>query len=484
MVCNASCIHPTTGAAPNTFMSAIQFFATAQCLIQNKDWPPEAELHDLEEYDFIIVGAGTAGSILANRLSEIKTWNVLLLEAGGNPPIESEIPNLLRSLLGTKFDWQYTTVNNGLTNQAYKGGNVKWPRGKMLGGSGSINVMAYVQGHPLDYQSWFNEGNTEWHPDIVKQYLKKAESLQDPIRLKIPKVYNHYGHNGPLVVNAFNGTDECLVLDLLSALNEIGIKNVDDLNTADNVGSSKFIATVNEGKRVSTATAYLNPIARHRKNLKIVKNSFVTKIVLDGRSVRGVEVFYRGKMLTLKAKHEVIISAGSIDTPQLLLLSGIGPEKHLTEKNIKTVINLPMVGQNLHDHTQVPILLFADKPVKPDQATKSFESLRYLYDRQGYLASANYHDVAGFYSKDPKATYPDFQTIIFINKKNDEETIKQFASRFVKTVENSILKQSNQKFLFDFIIVGAGSAGSQIVDWNVLLLEAGGNPPVESDVSS
>ncbi|KAJ8728001.1 hypothetical protein PYW08_016386 [Mythimna loreyi] len=352
MACNASCIHPTTGAAPNTFMSAIQFFATAQCLIQNKDWPPKAELHDSEEYDFIIVGAGTAGSILANRLSEIEDWNVLLLEAGGNPPIESEIPNLLRSLLGTKFDWQYTTVNNGLTNQAYKGGNVKWPRGKMLGGSSSINYMAYVQGHPLDYQSWFNEGNTEWHPDIVKQYFKKAESLQDPIRLKIPEVYNHYGHNGPLVVNAFNGTDECLVEGLLSALNEIGIKNVDDLNTANNVGSSKFIATVNEGKRVSTATAYLNPIARHRKNLKIVKNSFVTKIVLDGRNVRGVEVDYRGKMLTLKAKHEVIISAGSIDTPQLLMLSGIGPEKHLAEKNIKTVINLPMVGQNLHDHTQ------------------------------------------------------------------------------------------------------------------------------------
>ncbi|KAJ8730241.1 hypothetical protein PYW07_017279 [Mythimna separata] len=447
MISNGSCMYPTTGAAPNTFMSAIQFFATAQCLIPNKDWPPEAELHDSEVYDFIIVGAGTAGSILANRLSEIEEWSVLLLEAGGDPPIESEIPRLATSLYGTEFDWQYTTVNNGLTNQANKGGNVKWPRGKMLGGSGSMNVMAYVQGHPLDYMSWFNEGNIEWHPDIVKQYFKKAESLQDPVRLKIPTVYNHYGHNGPLVLSAFNGTDDNLVVNILSAFDEIGIKNVDDLNTANNVGSSRFISTVNEGKRVNSATAYLNPIARQRKNLKIVKKSFVTKIILDGRSACGVEVDHYGNKLTLKAKHEVILSAGSIDTPKLLMLSGVGPRKHLAEKNIKTVLDSPMVGQNLHDHTMVPILIFADKPEGPDQATKSFESIRYLYDSQGYLSSVNYHDVSGFYSANPNATYPDFQSVILVSKKNDE-SIKSFASGFVKSVENSILKQSVNKSLF------------------------------------
>ncbi|KAJ8730240.1 hypothetical protein PYW07_017278 [Mythimna separata] len=126
---NQTCLHPTTGAAPDIFMSAIQFFATAQCLIQTKDWPPEAKLKESEDFDFIIVGAGTAGSVLANRLSEIKNWKVLLLEAGENPPVESDIPNLATNLYGTKYDWQYTTENNGLSNQAYKDGKVTWPRG-------------------------------------------------------------------------------------------------------------------------------------------------------------------------------------------------------------------------------------------------------------------------------------------------------------------------------------------------------------------
>ncbi|KAJ8730239.1 hypothetical protein PYW07_017277 [Mythimna separata] len=166
----------TTGAAPNNFLSSIQFFVTAQCLIQTKDWPPETELEDLEAFDFIIVGAGTAGSIMANRLSEIENWKVLLLEAGGNPPIESEIPRFAHNAFGPKFDWQYTTVNNGVTNQAHKYGKVPWPRGKMLGGSGSMNVMAYAQGHPHDYQSWFDEGNIEWHPDIVLKNISQQRT--------------------------------------------------------------------------------------------------------------------------------------------------------------------------------------------------------------------------------------------------------------------------------------------------------------------
>ncbi|KAJ8728006.1 hypothetical protein PYW08_016391 [Mythimna loreyi] len=207
------------------------------------------------------------------------------------------------------------------------------------------------------------------------------------------------------------------------------------------------MSTVDNGKRVSTATAYLDPLTQSRKNLKIVKNSFVTKVVMDGRHARGVEVDHHGKKLTLKANHEVILSAGSVNTPKLLMLSGIGPKEHLSAKNIETIIDSPMVGQNLHDHTMVPILIFADKPEAPDQATKSFESLRYLYDRQGYLSAESYDDVTGFYSAKSDASYPDFQSVISLSKKN-EESIKTFASDFVECVENSILEQSVNKSLF------------------------------------
>lgn len=319
----------------------------------------------------------------------------------------------------------------------------------MLGGGSSINVMAYVQGHPLDYLSWYNEGNIEWHPDIVQQYFRKAENLRDPIRSNNPAVYNHYGHDGPIHLSSFNYTDCKLRESILSAYDEIGISNVDDLNTVNNLGSGRFMSTASEGKRVSTATAYLNPIARSRKNLKIVKNAFVTNIVFDGIDARGVEVDLNGGRLRIKSKREVILSAGSIDTPQLLMLSGIGPEEHLTEKNIKTVIDSPMVGQNLHDHTVVPILIIADEPEPVDEATKNFEALRYIYDRHGYLAAHSYNEVGAFYSADPYASYPDFQAVMTIYKKN-EATIKNFASAFVESAENSILKQSVNKAVFQF----------------------------------
>ncbi|XP_047024159.1 ecdysone oxidase-like [Helicoverpa zea] len=446
MFSNEACIAPTTGAGPSTFLSAIEFFLAAQCMVQTKNWPVGAEVQDSEEYDFVIVGGGTAGSVLANRLTEVEDWSVLLIEAGGNPPIESEVPGLSTNLYGSDFDWKYATVNNGITNQVYKGGNVQWPRGKMLGGSSAMNVMAYVQGNPHDYQTWYDDGNTEWHPDIVRKYTKISESLQDPVLLRNRVVKNHYGCCGPVTVNTFNVTNTTVYDGLLSALDEIGMKNVPDLNTVGNLGSGRFRSTASNGKRVSAATAYLNPIAGFRKNLKIVKKTFATKILFHEKKAWGVRVDHNGTKLTIKAKREIIISAGSINTPQLLMLSGIGPKKHLADKNIEPILDSPMVGQNLHDHTTVMIPVFADEPEKSDDATKYFETIRYLYDRQGYLGRHVYGDITAFYSERRNASYPDFQALIIVNKKNDE-SIKSFAAEFVQSVENSILKQSQNKAL-------------------------------------
>ncbi|PZC86308.1 hypothetical protein B5X24_HaOG211469 [Helicoverpa armigera] len=316
----------------------------------------------------------------------------------------------------------------------------------MLGGSSAMNVMAYVQGNPHDYQSWYDEGNTEWHPNIVRKYFKKSESFQDPVLLRNRVVKHHYGCCGPLTVNTFNVTNTTVYDGLLSALDEIGIKNVIDLNTVGNLGSGRFRSTASNGKRVSTATAYLNPIAGFRKNLKVVKKTFATKILFNGKKAWGVRVDHKGGELTLKARREIIISAGTINTPQLLMLSGIGPKKHLVDKSIEPILDSPMVGQNLHDHTTVIIPVFADEPEDSDEATKYFETIRYLYDRQGYLGRHVYGDITAFYSEKRNASYPDFQAIIIVNKKNDE-SIKSFASGYVKSVENSILKQSRNKAL-------------------------------------
>ncbi|CAH1645648.1 unnamed protein product [Spodoptera littoralis] len=440
------CMTPSTGAAPSTFFSAVQFVMSAQCLIQTRDWPEDAELQDFEEFDFIIVGAGTAGSILANRLTEIKDWKVLLVEAGGDPPIESDIPGLTNSLYDSKFDWKYTTVNNGLTSQANKGGNIKWPRGKMLGGSSSINVMAYVKGHPKDFQSWYDEGNKEWHPDIVNKYYHKAESLQDHMLRKNPAIQNEYGHHGPLFINTYNITNTTLIDEILTSFDEIGMKPVEDLNTVNNMGSGRLRVTATDGKRISSATAYLNP-ARNRKNLKVAKKSYVTKILFNGKTATGIEMDRKGHKYKLKAKLEVIISAGTINTPQLLMLSGVGPKKHLEEINIPTVVDSPMVGQNLHDHTSIPTLIFADEPEAMDETTKDMESIKYLYDRKGYLAYHPYQDLTAFYSADPDSTYPDFQALVVFHYKHDG-SIKKFASEYVKSVENSVLKLGKNRAMF------------------------------------
>ncbi|KAJ8727995.1 hypothetical protein PYW08_016380 [Mythimna loreyi] len=158
---NASCATPTTGTAPQTFASALQFFAAAQCLITEGSIP-NSNVYNYAIFDFIIVGAGTAGSVLANRLSKVPDWNILLIEAGDDAPIESDIPGLYPSLFGSRFDWKYLTAYNGITNGANINGTINWPRGKMMGGCSNINAMIYVRGNDQDYQNWYNAGNTEW----------------------------------------------------------------------------------------------------------------------------------------------------------------------------------------------------------------------------------------------------------------------------------------------------------------------------------
>lgn len=349
----------------------------------------------------------------------------------------------------TIYDWDYFTESSGISKAAHENNSVYWPRGKMLGGSGGINAMIYVKGVCEDYLTWYDKGNKEWHPHIVGKYFKKAENLQNKKLLKIPKISNTYGHRGPLVINRFNSSYQCVIDRILESLNEIGIKNVRDLNTAQLRGSGIFTATASNGVRQSTAKTYLNSI-RNRENLKILTNAFVQKILINKlKKAYGVKLKYKEKILTLFTKREIILCAGTINTPQLLMLSGIGPKNHLISKNIKCKVNQPNVGQNLQDHIYIPILIYGNGPSQPFNST--FNTLKYLYNRKGTLAESVLSNIIAFFSKKGHPSQSEYQLHFTIVWKNSSTQVKQiFGTTFnYKTsIVDSIEEQNKNQTIY------------------------------------
>ncbi|XP_064071905.1 ecdysone oxidase-like [Vanessa tameamea] len=451
----------TTGAATQLFASAINFLAATQCII------PERQRHyagDHETYDFIIIGGGSAGSVVASRLSEIKKWNILLLEAGSEPPIESDIPYLGQYLFQSKYDWQYYTQNDGVKHQALKAGSVYWPRGKMLGGCSSMNGMIYVRGRDCDFQAWENAGNPNWTPENVNFYFKKAESLQDNELLKDPDIRDTYGYDGPQVINTFNITYREITEKVLESWDYIGFKRVADINAHgfNGLGISGILrSTAANGRRYSTYRSYLDP-NRKRKNLKIVTNAFVTKVLITGNShAYGVEVDIMKQKKTFYANFEVILSAGSVNTPQLLMLSGIGPAEHLLSKNISCIVNLPAVGRNLHDHSLIPIAIYGDDPGQENKEEKLFEVTKYMYNRTGLLAHNIITDISAFFSRNPDMAYPEFQSHLTVIRKNSQ-SIKNFFHNYQDDTQKSFIEFNTKKalYLFQFNLLHPLSRGS------------------------
>ncbi|XP_026317772.1 glucose dehydrogenase [FAD, quinone]-like [Hyposmocoma kahamanoa] len=448
------CLSPTTGTASQIFANTLQFFASAQCLI-TENWPPDAEIPNYAMFDFIIVGAGSAGCVLANRLSEIENWKILLIEAGDDPPVESIIPALVVGMLDTKYDWQYYTVKNNRTSKASVNETTYWPRGKMLGGSSGMNGMLYVHGNDYDYKLWYDQGNKEWHPNIVRRYFKKAEKLQAQDLLRDTRIAENYGRHGPLNIDIFNSTIRTITENIVGSWDEIGIRKVPDLNTANVLGSGIMTVTVSNGQRVSAASAYLNT-ARNRPNLHVLKNSFVTKILLSNGKTKkayGVEVDRNGNTMTFLANIEVIVSAGTINTPQLLMLSGMGPEEHLNSKDIRCKVNLPSVGKHLQDHLLVPVTIYGDQPGETDTIKQYFETIQYLYERKGYLGESILTDALAFYSLENNASYPLFQSHVFIFSKNSSNVpiFLNAVARYKRVVTESVLENAQNHSLYYFL---------------------------------
>ena len=293
----------------------------------------------MEEFDYIIVGAGSAGCVLSNRLSSIPSNKVLLLEAGGKdtyPWIHIPV-GYYKTMHNPKTDWCFKTEPDASMNNR----SINYPRGKVLGGSSSINGLLYIRGQEQDYNLWRQLGNIGWGWNDVLPYFLKAE---DQERGKS----QFHNINGPLSVS-----DQRIKLDILdefmNAAEEIGIPKVSDFNKGDNYGCGYFQVTVRNGLRCSTAVGYLNPIKK-RNNLKVEVKSHVKNIQFNNKKAIGLSYWKKNQLIKIKVKKEIILSAGSIGSPHILQASGIGQSSKLKKHGIHVVKNLPGVGMNLQDH--------------------------------------------------------------------------------------------------------------------------------------
>ena len=307
----------------------------------------------MSDYHYVIVGAGTAGCVLAARLSERDGAGVLLLEAGGPPTLDLlRVPQAWPALGGTEVDWCYTTVPEpGTADRAHP-----MPQGKVLGGSSAINAMAHIRGHRANFNRWAREGATGWDYDSVLPYFKRSEHAEG-------RDSAYRGVGGPLRVAPARNPHP-LSEALFEAALEVGIPATEDGNGEQPEGVCWHELNIVEGARQSAAAAYLGPVAR-RPRLTIETGALALRLLLDGDRCVGVEYAVDGQTRRARATEEVVLAAGAVGSPKLLMLSGLGPARHLRELGIDVLQDLPGVGANLHDHPLAGITYEARRPVEP-----------------------------------------------------------------------------------------------------------------------
>jgi choline dehydrogenase-like flavoprotein len=350
----------------------------------------------LKAYDYVIVGAGSAGCVLAARLSEDEDVSVLVIEAG--PPDEKEnihVPAAFGSLFKSDVDWDYATMPEPGCNSRM----MYMPRGKTLGGSSSINAMVYIRGAQADYDAWRDLGNPGWAYEEVLPYFKRSEDNE--------RGESHYhGVGGPLSVcesRSNNPMADAWVEAALAA----GLEPNDDFNAASQDGVGRYQVTQREGMRCSTAVAFLHP-ATDRPNLTIETRTQVHRLLLEGTRAVGVAGERDGKPVEFRAEREVLLCAGAYNSPQLLLLSGIGPADEVAAREIEVVLDLPGVGRNLQDHVQIGGIWTTEEPVSLILGAEAEQQEAFAERGEGPLTS-NVAESGGFWRSDPDLPAPDLQ---------------------------------------------------------------------------
>ncbi|XP_055933565.1 glucose dehydrogenase [FAD, quinone]-like [Argiope bruennichi] len=372
---------------------------------------PKSTTNFKEEYDYVIVGAGSAGSTLAARLSEEPCVSVLLLEAGtGKPPLLNDVPSLGRNFWFTNIDWQFMTVPQRHTGNALINRQIIWPAGKGLGGSSLLNGMLYVRGNHKDYDNWDAQGAKGWSFRDVWPYFLKLEDNRNPEFL----ANGYHAIGGPMTVEKPRYEAE-MRSPLYEAAQKMGY-NILDSNAARETGFNILQGTMRRRQRCSTAKAYLVP-AENRTNLDIVAGAHVRKVLLNGRRATGVQFDIQNRTYEVKARREVIMSAGGTNTPQILMLSGIGPKEHLQNLGIPVVADLP-VGENFQDHcgTITPYLLDPSIATTTQKVQNPQNIQEYIDNRSGPLAASEFVSIIAFLNSmlvSPNVDYPDHQ-IYFI----------------------------------------------------------------------
>ncbi|XP_030377979.1 glucose dehydrogenase [FAD, quinone]-like [Scaptodrosophila lebanonensis] len=373
-----------------------------------------------DSYDFVVVGGGSAGCVLAARLSENPQWSVLLLEAGGDEPVLMDLPQMYPVFQRSPWDWKYSVEPSNRYCLAMEDQRCFWPRGKVLGGCSSINAMMYIRGNRRDYDHWAALGNPGWHYDNVLHYFRKLEDMRVPGYERSP----YHGHGGPISVENYRFASPLRDI-YMEAARALDVVHPDgDFNGRTQTGFAPPHGTLREGLRCSANKGYIRR-SWQRPNLDIVLKAFVERVLIDARSRRAVGVAFEYGLVKYKvrATREVVLAAGALASPQLLMLSGVGPREQLQPLGIEVLQHLPGVGGNLQDHISTSGAHYTFDSGTPGKHLSfivpellNIESVEaFVRGTDSFFYASPVSEVMGFVStkyQDPALDWPDVQIFL------------------------------------------------------------------------